>query len=161
MRRLDMAWQLKKFEDLTNNQLYNIIKERLNIFVVEQDCPYPELDDLDQDSIHLFNEEADEIRAYCRILNAGLKYKEASIGRVIVKEKYRRNGLATELLNNAIEYCDTELKQKQIKIQAQDYLRDFYGSFGFKPISEVYLEDGIPHIDMILNGVVENEATRA
>ncbi len=148
-----MVWQLKTFEELTNEQLYNIIKERLNIFVVEQDCPYPELDDLDQQSFHLFNEEEGEIKAYCRILEAGVKYQEASIGRVIVKEKYRRNGLATQLLNNAIDFMSNGLNETKIKIQAQDYLRDFYSSFGFQPISEVYLEDGIPHVDMILYGV--------
>ncbi|OIJ15633.1 GNAT family N-acetyltransferase [Anaerobacillus arseniciselenatis] len=156
-----MSWQLKTFEELTNEQLYNIIKERLNIFVVEQDCPYPELDDIDQHCFHLFTEEEGEIKAYCRILEAGLKYEEASIGRVIVKEKYRRNGLATELLNNAIDFTKNGLNETKIKIQAQDYLKEFYGSFGFQPVSEVYLEDGIPHVDMILNGVVSNEAAKA
>ncbi len=156
-----MSWQLKTFEELTNEQLYNIIKERLNIFVVEQDCPYPELDDIDQHCFHLFTEEKGEIKAYCRILEAGLKYEEASIGRVIVKEKYRRNGLATELLNNAIDFTKNGLNETKIKIQAQDYLREFYGSFGFQSISEVYLEDGIPHVDMILNGVVTNETAKA
>lgn len=156
-----MTWKLLTFEQLSNYQLYNIIKERLNIFIVEQNCPYPELDDIDYDCYHFFFEEDGEVKAYCRILDAGLKYKEASIGRVIVKEKYRRHGLATELLNKAISFTQNELKQQQIKIQAQDYLRQFYGSFGFEPISEVYLEDGIPHVDMILNGADHYEASKA
>ncbi|QOY35619.1 GNAT family N-acetyltransferase [Anaerobacillus isosaccharinicus] len=144
-----MSWQLKTFDELTKNQLYTIIKERINIFVVEQNCPYPELDDLDQNSFHLFLQEEGEIRAYCRILPKGLKYEEVSIGRVIVKEKYRRSGIASLLMKNAIAFVEEELKETKIKIQAQDHLRHFYQSFGFTSISEVYLEDGIPHVDMV------------
>ncbi|MCT8138255.1 GNAT family N-acetyltransferase [Anaerobacillus sp. CMMVII] len=142
-------WQTKTFLELTNIELYQIMKERINIFVVEQNCPYPELDDLDQESYHLFYEEEGEIRAYCRILPKALKYNQVSIGRVIVKEAYRRKGVASELLRNAIHFINTELSETAIKIQAQDHLRDFYGSFGFNPISETYLEDGIPHVDML------------
>lgn len=143
-----MSWQIKTYDELTKNQLYTIIKERINIFVVEQNCPYPELDDLDQASFHLFFQEED-IRAYCRILPKGLKYEEVSIGRVIVKEKYRRSGIATLLMKKAITYVEEELHETQIKIQAQDHLRHFYQSFGFTPVSEIYLEDGIPHVDMV------------
>ncbi len=148
-----MTWELKTYQDLTKAQLYSMIKERINIFVVEQNCPYPELDDLDQDSFHLFYEVEGEIRAYCRILPKGLKYKEVSIGRVIVKEAYRRQGLASTLIEKAITFVKDELHDTAIKIQAQDHLRQFYGSFGFTPISETYLEDGIPHIDMVLGGI--------
>lgn len=144
-----MSWQLKTFDELTKNQLYTIIKERINIFVVEQNCPYPELDDLDQNSFHLFFQEEGEIRAYCRILPKGLKYEEVSIGRVIVKEKFRRSGIATLLMKIAISFVEEELNETNIKIQAQDHLRHFYQSFGFTPVSEVYLEDGIPHVDMV------------
>lgn len=143
-----MDWQIKRFDELTKIQLYTIIKERINIFVVEQNCPYPELDNLDQQCYHLFSETNGEIKAYCRILPKELKYDEVSIGRVIVKEPYRRKGLATELLSKAIEFINNELIETEIKIQAQDHLQGFYGSFGFQPISNVYLEDGIPHVDM-------------
>lgn len=145
-----MTWQLKTYAELTKDQLYSIIKERINIFIVEQNCPYPELDDLDQGSYHLFFEEDGEIRAYCRILPKVLKYEEVSIGRVIVKEAYRRTGIATILMRSAIDFVETELNETEIKIQAQDHLRSFYSSFGFKAISETYLEDGIPHVDMII-----------
>ncbi|RXJ04184.1 GNAT family N-acetyltransferase [Anaerobacillus alkaliphilus] len=148
-----MTWKIKTYEELTKEQLYNIVRERINIFVVEQNCPYPELDDLDQGSFHLFYEKEGEIRAYCRILPKGLKYQQVSIGRVIVKEEYRRQGLASELMRNAITFVEEELQEQQIKIQAQDHLREFYGSFGFSPISETYLEDGIPHVDMIVGGL--------
>lgn len=147
-----MEWKIKRFDELSNEELYNIIKERINIFVVEQDCPYPELDGKDAFAYHLFQvREEGEIAAYARIYKHGLYYEEASFGRVIVKEKYRREGLGKELLTRAITFLQEELNEHKIKIQAQDYLRDFYGSFGFKPISEVYLEDNIPHVDMLLS----------
>lgn len=152
-----MSWMIKTYEQLTKDELYSILKERLTIFVVEQNCPYPELDDLDQGSYHLFFEVEGEIRAYCRILPKGLKYKETSIGRVIVKEAYRGEGLANRLMKRAINFVQDELNEKKIQIQAQDHLRNFYGSFGFAPISETYLEDGIPHVDMLLDGTGTTE----
>ncbi|MDQ0253986.1 ElaA protein [Evansella vedderi] len=146
-----MDWKIKRYEELSNDELYNIIKERINIFVVEQDCPYPELDGKDNLAFHLFKENDNgEVIAYARIFHNGLYYDEASFGRVIVKEAYRREGLGRELLERAITFLHGELKETTIKIQAQDYLREFYGSFGFEPISEVYLEDNIPHVDMLL-----------
>lgn len=146
-----MIWKLKTFDQLTNNELYNILKERTNIFVVEQSCPYPELDDIDQASFHLFYEKDSEINAYCRIIPKGHKYREVSIGRVIVNKGYRRTGIGSVLMRKAIDFVEEELSETKIKIQAQNHLVDFYGSFGFKVISEVYLEDGIPHVDMILD----------
>lgn len=147
-----VVWRIKKYEELTNDELYNIIKERVNVFVVEQDCPYPELDSKDHLAYHLFKVNANgEIIAYSRIFSKGLYYEEASIGRVIVKEAFRKEGLGRELLQRAISFIYEELKESTIKIQAQDYLRDFYGSFGFEAISEVYLEDNIPHVDMLLS----------
>jgi ElaA protein len=144
-----LAWELKTYDQLTKKQLYTIIKERINIFIVEQNCPYPELDDLDQASFHLFLQEDDEVKAYCRILPKGVKYEEVSIGRVIVKEAFRRQGIASDLMRYAVNFVEKELNETQIKIQAQDHLRQFYSSFGFKPISKTYLEDGIPHVDML------------
>ncbi|WNF38210.1 GNAT family N-acetyltransferase [Bacillaceae bacterium IKA-2] len=146
-----MLWKLKTFEQLTNSELYNIIKERTNIFVVEQNCPYPELDDMDQAAYHLFCETESQINAYCRIIPKGHKYREVSIGRVIVTKEYRRTGIGSIVMRKAIDFVEKEMSETIIKIQAQDHLRNFYGSFGFKVISEVYLEDGIPHIDMIID----------
>lgn len=144
-----MTWKLKRFDELTNSQLYNIVKKRINIFIVEQNCPYPELDDIDQASYHLFYEKESEINAYCRIVPKGCKYREVSIGRVIVNKEYRRTGIGSMLMRKALDFVDKEMSETKIKIQAQDHLRNFYGGFGFKVISEVYLEDGIPHVDMI------------
>ncbi|MDE5415561.1 GNAT family N-acetyltransferase [Alkalihalobacterium chitinilyticum] len=144
-----MEWKLKTFEELTNLEVYNILKERTNVFVVEQNCPYEEVDGYDLVSHHLFKELNGEVVAYLRILPKHAKYKECSIGRVIVKKEYRGTGLAKEMLKRAITIIEQDLNETEIKIQAQQYLELFYGSFGFKTISDVYLEDDIPHIDMI------------
>ncbi|HHP1041587.1 GNAT family N-acetyltransferase [Bacillus thuringiensis] len=145
-----MGWNLKKFDELTNIELYNLLKERTLVFVVEQNCPYPEVDGKDPFSYHLFKENNGEIIAYLRIVPAGVSYQEISIGRVFVKKEYRGQGIAEELLKKGLDFIQNELKEKTVKIQAQDYLRKFYSSFGFQTISETYLEDNIPHIDMVL-----------
>ena len=145
-----MSWNIKKFEELTNIELYNLLKERTKVFVVEQNCPYLEVDGKDAFSYHLFKEEEGEIIAYLRVVPAGVSYQEASIGRVFVKKEYRGQGIAVELLSRGLDYIQNELKETSIKIQAQDYLRKFYSSFGFQPVSETYLEDNIPHVDMLL-----------
>ncbi|WP_042355982.1 GNAT family N-acetyltransferase [Bacillus rubiinfantis] len=145
-----MSWKLKRFEELTNTELYNLLKERTAVFVVEQNCPYLEVDGKDPVSYHLFKEENGEIIAYLRIIPAGVSYQEISIGRVLVKKEYRGRGLARELFQKGLDFIQNELKEATVKIQAQDYLRKFYSSFGFEAISETYLEDNIPHIDMLL-----------
>ncbi|WP_040285039.1 GNAT family N-acetyltransferase [Sporosarcina koreensis] len=145
-----MNWQLKRFEELTNAELYTILQERTAVFVVEQDCPYLEVDGKDPASYHLFKEDHGEILAYLRIVPAGISYEETSIGRVFVKKGYRRQGLAQELMTRGLEFVEQELNETRVKIQAQDYLREFYGSFGFQPVSDTYLEDNIPHVDMVL-----------
>ncbi|AIF42354.1 GNAT family N-acetyltransferase [Virgibacillus sp. SK37] len=147
-----MEWCLKGFSDLTNEDLYALMKARVDIFVVEQECVYPELDDYDQQSMHYFLKINDQIAAYVRILPANTKYKEVSIGRVLVVKKFRGNGYATQIIQKAIDYINKEWKERKIKIQAQAHLRNFYGQLGFKKISEVYLDDNIPHIDMIWEG---------
>jgi len=145
-----MDWKIKTFNELTNVELYTILQERTAVFVVEQNCPYLEVDGKDIDSYHLFAEKAGEISVYARLLPAGISYAEASIGRVLVKKDYRGQGHALDLLNKAITFIRDELKEPAIKIQAQSHLEKFYASFGFKSISSEYLEDGIPHIDMLL-----------
>lgn len=145
-----MNFQLKTFDELTTTELYKILKERTDVFVVEQHCPYPEVDGKDLQSYHLFKEENGEIIAYLRILPPGVSYSELSIGRVLVKKEYRGQHLARQMMQEALTFISNVLKVNTVKIQAQQYLQDFYSSFGFKVISEVYLEDGIPHIDMLL-----------
>ncbi|RYG74305.1 GNAT family N-acetyltransferase [Lentibacillus lipolyticus] len=144
-----MGWYIKTFDELSNEELYAILKLRVDIFVVEQNCPYPELDDYDQTSIHYFLKDDHEIVANVRILPAGTKYPEASIGRVVVNPKYRGNGFGQEIMRKATDYTATVLAERRIKIQGQEYLERFYTELGFKQVSDSYLEDGIPHIDMI------------
>ncbi|MFS0781485.1 GNAT family N-acetyltransferase [Bacillus sp. 1P06AnD] len=140
-------WHISNFNDLTKKQLYTIMQERIAVFVVEQHCPYPEIDGLDLSCYHLFYEMDGEIRAYLRVIPSE---SHASLGRVLVKKDYRGKGLAKELISKGIDYCITNLEVKQINIQAQAYLKDFYGAFGFLPVSDIYLEDNIPHMDMVL-----------
>lgn len=145
-----MSFTLKTFEQLTNTELYNILKVRTEVFIVEQNCPYPEVDGKDLQSYHLYKEENGEIIAYLRILARGVSYKELSIGRVLVKKEYRGRKLAQQMMEHALQFIQNELNETTVKIQAQEYLRKFYRSFGFEAISETYLEDNIPHIDMLL-----------
>ncbi|RKQ30890.1 GNAT family N-acetyltransferase [Oceanobacillus halophilus] len=144
-----MNWYVKNFKNLTIEELYELIKARVDVFVVEQTCPYPELDNYDQVSVHMFLKIDGNIAAYVRLLPEHSKFEEASIGRVLVVEKYRNQGFARRLLEKAINYINHQWKSDKIKIQAQNRLKDFYASLGFKQISEIYIEDGIPHIDMI------------
>ncbi|MEN1968412.1 GNAT family N-acetyltransferase [Lentibacillus sp. N15] len=144
-----MQWFKKSFNEIPAKELYQIIKARIDVFVVEQTCPYEELDNCDQDAIHLFLKENNNIAAYCRLLPTGTTFPEASIGRVLVVEKYRGEGYAKIMMQQAIDFITGQWKETTIKIQAQTYLETFYGSFGFQQISDVYLEDGIPHFDMI------------
>lgn len=145
-----MEWNLKAFNELNTVEMYTILQERTAVFVVEQNCPYLEVDGKDIESYHLFARLDGEIAAYARILPAGVSYKEASIGRVLVKKAYRGQGLAHDLLKKAIMFIQDDLNETAIKIQAQSHLEKFYASFGFKSISSSYLEDNIPHIDMLL-----------
>lgn len=144
-----MEWHCKAFHDLTTEELYRILDMRIQVFVVEQNCPYPEIDGKDPESIHLFAMENGEVLAYARLLPAGVSYTEPSIGRVLVKEELRKTGLGKILMNRSIATMTERFDAGVIKIQAQDYARPFYASFGFEPISDVYPEDGIPHVDML------------
>ncbi|HSJ38946.1 MAG TPA: GNAT family N-acetyltransferase [Planococcus sp. (in: firmicutes)] len=148
-----MTWKLYKFEELTAAELYEMLKLRVDVFVVEQKCPYPELDNLDQQSVHLAYKENGEILAYARLVPAELKYGVPSIGRVIVSSDARGRGLARELVRRSIDFIFTEWKPEEIRLQGQLYLKEFYQSFGFNPISDVYDEDGIPHLDMKLDKI--------
>ncbi|WP_394722044.1 GNAT family N-acetyltransferase [Bacillus safensis] len=143
-----IKWTCQTFEQLSKEDLYLILMERVNVFVVEQTCPYPEIDHRDQEAIHLIAKENGTIVAYCRIFQNGIVYKEASIGRVLVTQAGRKKGYGKMLLIKALEKLN-ELGETSVKIQAQAYLKSFYESFGFKAVSDVYDEDGIPHLDMV------------
>ena len=144
-----MNWKIKKFNELNIEEIYKILALRNEIFIVEQECPYLDCDDKDLNSYHLFLRENGEIVSYLRILEKGVSYDEISIGRVAVKKSYRGKGISRKMMLQAIEFIENNLTENAIKIQAQAYLLDFYSSLGFKAVSEEYLEDNIPHIDMI------------
>lgn len=147
-----MNWLCLTFEQLTTNQLYELMKLRVDVFVVEQNCPYPELDEKDRAKTvhHLMAYDAGKLVAYARLLTPGLSYDSVSIGRVCVAESHRRVGLGRELAAQALNHCQRIWPNQNIEIGAQEYLLDFYLEFGFEPCSEVYLEDGLPHLDMRL-----------
>lgn len=140
----------KSFSELSIEELYEILKLRSEVFVVEQNCVYNDIDDKDIKSFHIMLKENNEIVAYLRVLQPGLSYNEASLGRVLVKKNNRGKGYAKKLVSEGINCAIKNLKTNKITIGAQEYLKSFYEEFGFKAISEVYLEDGIPHLDMTL-----------
>lgn len=145
-----MEWNLKKFNELSVNELYKILKARMDVFVVEQTCPFPELDNYDQQSLHLSLKNDQELLAYVRILPPNSKYKETSIGRVLVTKEHRGNGYAEMIMRKAINHVFNEWEEDVILIQAQNYLNAFYSSLGFEQITDIYIEDDIPHVDMTL-----------
>ena len=140
---------IRKFNELTIDQLYKLLQVRTDIFVVEQNCPYSELDYKDQKSIHVWLEENNEILAYCRVLEKGVSFPEASIGRVLATKRHA--GYATECLKTAIEVAKKEYNANALVIEAQVYARSLYEKLGFVQTSEEFLEDGIPHIQMRLS----------
>lgn len=144
-----MKWYKKAFKELNNDELYSLLKARVDVFIVEQNCPYEEIDNYDQQAIHYFLKINNDLAAYARILPKNTKYEQVSIGRVLVMKEHRKQGYAEKVMKQAMSYIVDEWKETSIKIQAQYYLKKFYSSLGFKQISDVYLEDEIPHIDMI------------
>lgn len=144
-----MKFQIKKFNKLTVEQLYKILKLRFDVFIKEQNSIYNEMDNEDLNSIHFFFEENNHIIAYLRI---NKKSKEIStISRLVVNKNSRKMGLGNKLTEKAIDYIKSKWKSKKIKIEAQNYLQRFYENYGFKRTSDVYLDGGVPHIHMILN----------
>lgn len=137
--------QLKTFQDLTLEQLYAILKLRVDIFVVEQNCPYPELDGEDADAVHLFMEKEGEIASYLRIIT---NQEKTRIGRVITHKEHRGKKLSSKLMEEAMRYASTHFPDKAVILSAQEHLQHFYAQFGFVAVSDMYLEDDIPHVDM-------------
>lgn len=144
--------KIKKYNDLTNIEIYKILQARNEVFVVEQNCVYQDIDNKDLSAYHCFiNDENSNIVAYIRILEKGVTYKDSpSIGRVLVTLPNRRKGYASLIMNFGIEYIFNHFPEKNIVISAQKYLVSFYSSLGFNQVGDPYLEDDIPHVKMIL-----------
>lgn len=147
---INLDYKVKKFNELSTDELYEILRIRTEIFVVEQNCAYRDLDSKDKEAYHLFLKDGKEILAYLRILPKGISYREVSIGRVLTKKSHRKMGLSRDLMNKAINFITNTLDEREVRISAQVYLQDFYKSFGFNQTSDIYLEDGIKHIEMLL-----------
>jgi len=141
-------WTIKKFDELTLDELYNILQLRNEVFIVEQNCVYKDPDGKDQSAWHLMAIEDDKLIAYTRILPPGVSYNNPAIGRVVTSTSKRRSGLGRELMKRSIEACEKLFGKISITLSAQVYLEDFYKSLGFIVVGEEYLEDGIPHIKM-------------
>lgn len=142
-----MELKVKTFAQLSNTELYAILKLRVDVFVVEQACPYPEVDGRDEDSLHVWLEQDGEILAYLRVLDRGVESEYVAIGRVIAAR--RRQGLGSEIMKAGIRVAQEHFHAEAIYLEGQVYAQGFYESLGFRQISEPYLEDNIPHIKML------------
>jgi ElaA protein len=144
-----MNWTLKPFDELTPKELYNILQLRNEVFIVEQNCPYQDLDNKDLYAFHLMGMEKNKLLAYSRLLAPGISYSESSIGRVVSSPGARKSGMGKRLMTESIHQIKNLFHTDTIRIGAQLYLKNFYESFGFIQQGDVYPEDNIPHIIML------------
>lgn len=146
------------FIDLTTTQLYALLRLRSEVFVVEQDCVFQDMDNYDQQSLHVLGYRGEELVCYARLLPRGSKYDAVSIGRVVSAASARRDGFGRALMTYCIDQSRKQWPDQDIVISAQQYLEEFYRSFGFTKVKGPYMEDGIPHLEMHLagNGVVQS-----
>jgi ElaA protein len=139
----------KHFHELTTQELYNILQLRSEVFVVEQNCIYQDIDGKDQKAVHIFIKENKDVLAYSRVFNEGEYFENPSIGRVVVKKEKRGTELGKKIMMEGAKYIKETFTNKKIEISAQKYLKDFYSELGYEFTGNEYLEDGIPHIRMI------------
>lgn len=145
-----ITWHCKNWNEISVEDFHDLLQVRINVFVVEQNCPYPELDNKDKNSTHVYGKnEKGVVVAVARIVPPGISYSEVSIGRVATNNSERQTGLGVQLMNFTIENIEKKFGKVPIRISAQEYLKAFYEKFGFKKVSESYLEDNIPHIEML------------
>lgn len=145
---MEIQWEIKSFENLSVNELYDILKLRSTIFVVEQNCVYLDIDGKDKLALHLFGEFDGKIVAYSRLFKPGISFENSSIGRVVVDADYRDQKWGHDLMRESIAGIKNHFGENKITIGAQLYLKKFYESHGFVQTGEMYLEDDIPHIQM-------------
>lgn len=145
----NLTWNYKNFEELTVHELYAILRLRSEVFVVEQNCVFMEMDNKDQACFHLMGWKGDLLAAYARLVPQNVAFPYISIGRVVTSPAYREKGAGKDLLANSISYCEQLFGKQPIKIGAQLYLKRFYEQFGFRQTGDIYLEDGIDHIHMM------------
>tara|TARA_B100000886_G_scaffold165411_1_gene112868 strand:- start:45 stop:518 length:474 start_codon:yes stop_codon:yes gene_type:complete len=148
-KTLKMQTLIKKWDDLSTEEVQNIFALRSEVFIVEQECPYQDVDGRDPEADHLLLYENDNLCGYTRIFPKNTYFKEASFGRTVVKKKHRGKGYGHVLVKECLKYLNTK-KESTIKISAQSYLKKFYASHGFIPKGDEYIEDNIPHTAMFL-----------
>lgn len=146
-----LDWKTMPFADFTVKELYEVLQLRSEVFVVEQDCVYQDIDFKDQKALHVLGYKKEKLVAYTRVFKPGDYFDEASIGRVVVQESERKYGYGHDLIKESIKVIKTKLNTTTIHISAQAYLEKFYKTHGFSQTGKGYLEDGIPHIKMIKN----------
>lgn len=144
-----IQWHVKKFGELSVEELYQVLRLRSEVFVVEQDCPYQDLDNADQQALHLLGLTTEGLAAYTRLFAPGVKSDMASIGRVVTAAFARGTGLGRQLMKRSIAEVEAQWGKVPVRISAQQYLQKFYESLGFVQKSDIYLEDNIPHIEMV------------
>ncbi|WP_299223518.1 GNAT family N-acetyltransferase [uncultured Psychroserpens sp.] len=139
----------KTYNDLTVNELYDLLQLRAEVFVVEQDCVYQDIDGKDESALHVIGYKNNRLVAYTRVFKPGDYFEHASIGRVVVKQSERDHNYGYEIMNASIKAIEQRFNETRIKISAQTYLKRFYNNLQFFEVGEEYLEDDIPHIAMI------------
>jgi ElaA protein len=144
-----LRWRWSRLADLAASEVYALLSARSAVFIVEQNCAYQDLDGLDVDAEHLIAWSATDVAACLRLLAPGVKFAEPSLGRVLTAAAFRSTGLGRELMARGIAHAERRYPLSALRIGAQAHLERFYGSFGFVRASDVYLEDGIPHIEMV------------
>lgn len=146
-----MTIEIKAFNELNLNSLYEVLQLRAEVFVVEQNCPYQDVDGKDQKAMHILGYHKEQLVAYTRVFEPGYYFDNASIGRVVVKENVRQYGFGKDIMKASIAFIEDTLDLSTIELSAQTYLKKFYNDLGFQEIGEGYLEDDIPHIRMLKN----------
>ena len=153
VNEVTVCWENLSFAELSPAQLYRILKLRQDVFIIEQNCVYPDIDELDQDAQHIIACHEDAVLAYLRSLPPGLDYRESSLGRIVVSPAARGMRLGREIVRRGVNYNLERWPGAGIRIGAQAYLEAFYVDLGFVTDSAVYVEDGIPHIKMVFKEV--------
>ena len=144
-----MEIKIVSFSELSTDELYALLKLRAKVFVVEQDCVYQDLDGLDKKAVHLLGVEGENLIGYARLLSPGQYYKEAAVGRVVTHPKVRGQGMGKVVFQEALNQAQKRFPGAGVRIMAQSYLIKFYEGFGFVVVSDEFLEDGLPHVEML------------
>jgi len=145
-----LEYTFKRFDSLTGREMYDVLRARQAVFVLEQTCLYPDIDDWDPASHHLLGRDADgQLVAYLRLLPPGSRYPEASLGRVLTTTRGRKQGFGRQIMNEGIRLADELFPESGIRLPAQCYLERFYRELGFETVSAPFDEDGIPHVEMV------------